>query len=115
MLLAEMPQMLREMLTRLIQVEGDLEPFDENGGRSEVLAKVLELQPDVLLLGSGEGDLADFEPRLFRAQPWLKILAIEPSGRRLFLRQLQPQRTQIGEASPERLIELIRSTASSGF
>jgi hypothetical protein len=108
-LLAEMAPMLQEMLSRLLSVEPDLEPFAEDGDRRQVLRQVRRLQPDVLLLGSGDETLGDFEPSLFQAHPWLKILAIEPTGRQFFLHELRPHRSPLGEVSPQRLLDVIRT------
>lgn len=99
-------------------------------GLSPMLVEILEATlgklPEVDLVGSGPGaqppDLLIARAGSLREQdvvdllydrPRLRVLSLEDRGRRASLIALSPERTDLGELSPGRLVDLVRDRMAS--
>ena len=103
-------QIVSEVLTRPgIHDEGS---YTGSDGYEEVA----RLGPDVVIVGleadrPGDDGLPPECRRLLRGHPWTKVLSVTHDGRIAVLYELLPRRTALGEASPQNILETIRSVA----
>ena len=83
--------------------------FGGEEGREEAAA----LDPDVVIVGL-EDDTPDDEGlppecrRLLSRNPWARVLSLAHDGRRAVLHELHPRRTDLGQASPQKLLDTVR-------
>jgi hypothetical protein len=84
--------------------QSDMEIVLESGGMSGLPA-LAAAEPDVIILGQDEPSLA---AGLLEALPNVKVLAVALNGREAVLYELRPQRVELGEISPQKLVSVIR-------
>jgi hypothetical protein len=63
--------------------------------------------PDVIVTGADDADPVSVY-RLLEANPTLRVLTVSPDGRGAFLSEVGPNRVSLGEASPQKLLTVIR-------
>ena len=73
----------------------------------ELVDDVLRTEPDVLIVGLDEYEPGDVYLDLLERRPRLRILALSGHGREAILWELRPQRTALGEISPETLLAAV--------
>lgn len=83
--------------------------FAGERGREQAAA----LRPDVVILGldddtPDDGGLPSECRRLLSRHPWARVLSLAHDGRRAVLHELHPQRTDLGQASPQKLLDTVR-------
>src|SRR5262249_53645779 len=102
-----MSRMLREIVLETISAAPDLEVAREYE-RPVDLTKVVERdRPDLVVAGADGLEEGEIERALDDA-PRLKVLGLADDGRQLLLYELAPQRFELGQASPQRLLEVLR-------
>jgi len=62
-----------------------------------------------IIWGLDEADMPDLWPRLLDTRPRTTVIAVDRDGREAFLWRMELRRTPIGEVSPARLVEAIRT------
>jgi DNA-binding NarL/FixJ family response regulator len=112
-LLVEMPRMLCDIITDVVASQSDMIVVGELPGRAGLLAAADRTRADVIVFGLGDADLPDDCAPLFEAHPHIRLLGVAADGRRAFLYELRPQRTPLGEVSPQALLDAIRLAARS--
>lgn len=75
----------------------------------EILALDGESAPDVLVLGTGNGEINGVCKQLLARYPQARIVAVGADGRGVLLYDLRPHKTTVDEVSSEELLEVIRS------
>jgi DNA-binding NarL/FixJ family response regulator len=113
-LVRELPGMLRDIVTRLLAAEDDLEVVGE-GDRGDLSSALAQFGADVVVLGCDDPEAPELGQRVLRAHPLLKVLAVATECRQAVLHELRPHRTVLGELTPESLLAAIRSAAGSGL
>jgi hypothetical protein len=103
--------MLREIVLETISSAPDLEVAREYERPVELSTAIRRDRPDVLVAGADVLDDGEIERALDEA-PRLKVLGLADDGRQLLLYELAPQRFELGQASPQRLLELLRGGRS---
>jgi DNA-binding NarL/FixJ family response regulator len=82
-------------------------------GRTSLLADLpnlaRETDPDVVIVGLHDGDLPPECRELLLERPRVKVLALEESAGHARLYELRPERVEIGEVSPDEVVETIRA------
>ncbi len=101
--------MLCDIIAHAIASESDMEVVGEVAGRAHLGATAQATEADVVILQLDSLELPTECGALFDARPRIKLLGVAADGRRTFLYDLQPQRTALGEVSPQRLVEAIRA------
>ena len=109
-LLVEMPRMLCDILADVLSAEPDMEVVGVLSSRGKLRATVAETRADVVVLALGDSRLPKDCERLLRAHPRLRVLGVTSEGRRGFLFGLRPLKASLGELSPQRLVNAIRTT-----
>jgi DNA-binding NarL/FixJ family response regulator len=107
---------LSPILTRIVSqvlAKPDIRAEGSFSGE-EGYEQVARLRPEVVIVGldddtPGEDGLPPKCQRLLSSHPWAKVLSVAHDGRDAVLHELRPRRTVLGEASPENLLETIRS------
>lgn len=110
--LAQMPQMLQEIVRTILSAEPDMEidtsTLSERGmASSEALRSA-----DVVILSEAEARTDAHSAVLF-AHPHLRLVAIN-GGRRASLYELRPHRLPLGEMSPSALVQAVRGQVREG-
>lgn len=111
--LAELPRMLRDIVSDTITRQSDMLVVDELPRRRDRPASGRRRGVDVVITGLEDGRLDERYTQLMQADPRLKVLGITVDGRRAFLFELRPRRILLGDVSPDGLLDAIRSTARS--
>jgi len=105
-----MPRMLSDILADVLSAEPDMEVVGVLSSRGKLRATVAETRADVVVLALGDSRLPKDCERLLRAHPRLRVLGVTSEGRRGFLFGLRPLKASLGELSPQRLVNAIRTT-----
>jgi DNA-binding NarL/FixJ family response regulator len=108
-LLVEMPHMLRDIVKTIVEREGDMEVVGDLGDQKRVIATALDRRADFVIAGLESGELPEVFEELVSLDPEVEVLAVARDGRHSFLYKLEPQLKELGELSPELLLETIRS------
>jgi DNA-binding response OmpR family regulator len=87
--------------------------FDGERGLEQAAA----LRPDVVIVGldddtPDDGGLPPECRRLLTRHPWARVLSLAHDGRRAVLHELHPRRTDLGQASPQKLLDTVRGARS---
>ena len=107
-LIRDAPTMLRDILEQAISSEHDMEVIPE---------PVVPLQapverrssPDVVVVGVGDTEPAERARGLLDRWPGSHVLAITARGHRVLRYELLPRGVDLGEMSPNQLVQAIRS------
>jgi len=105
-----MPRMLCDILADVLSAESDMEVVGVLSSRSKLRATVAETRADVVVLALGDSRLPEDCGRLLHAHPRIRVLGVTSDGRRGFLFGLRPLKVSLGELSPQRLVNAIRTT-----
>jgi DNA-binding NarL/FixJ family response regulator len=103
-----MPRMLRDIIEDTVSDQTDMQVVACLEDRQQMLSRVTETDAEVVVLGMSDGDLPDESLHVFEAHPHLRLFGVTADGRRAFLYELRPQRSALGEISPQGLVEAIR-------
>jgi len=112
-LLVEMPRMLCDIITDVVGSQPDMVVVGELPERADLIPAVDRTQADVVVLGLRDSELPDDCTPLFDAHPRSRLLGVAADGRRAFLYEMRPQRTPLGEVSPQGLLDAIRLATRS--
>lgn len=109
-MLVGLPQMLADIVGRVLAGAPDLEVTRWVNGLEQLMDIPADERPDVVVTGLGPSQRIESFASLLRAQPNLRILALEGDGRHAVMYELQPHAVPLGDVSAEGLIDAIRST-----
>ena len=108
-LLANMSQMLRGIITDIVSSDPQCEIVAETAGQKGLSDKLNETHADVVILAaSGTDHDSDQFGAVLALHPAIRIIAITSGGDRAFLYDLQPHVTPIDELSPAGLLSAIK-------
>jgi len=108
-LIREGPPMLRGILERAIAGAPDMEAVPESRVRMAEPAGGEPPQPDVVIVSAPGSEPAQGVSALLNRWPGSQVLMLTAHGRKAVMYQLVPQGTDMGEISPDQLVEAIRS------
>jgi hypothetical protein len=74
-----------------------------------VVDRVNEVRADVVIFATETGGIPPPLRATFTARPQTKVLTIRDDGRDASLFELRPHETQLGQVSPETLLEAVRT------
>ncbi len=102
--------MLRDIITEHLRRAADIELIGELANGDSLLSTASSDPPDVAIVAWGGTEGAGDYSLLFHACPQIKVLAVTQQGREVFLHELRPHVTALGELSPQQLIDVIRAS-----
>jgi DNA-binding NarL/FixJ family response regulator len=106
--LAEMPKVLRSIVSRALDREHDMSVIAENVPPERLQSFARESRADVVVVRGYEAlASSDYRSLLF-ACPHVKIVAISSSGHDATLSELRIARSTLMDVSPGSLVEVIR-------
>ena len=104
-LVLDMPRLMREIVEGTISKQLDMDLVTP--GQSTM--RVEPVEPDIAVVGTREPGDAARPNALLRQWPRSHVVMLALSGRDAALYSLRPHKTPLGEVSPTRLIEIMRS------
>ncbi len=105
--------MLNDIIGSVLEADGDIEVVGEASDPSQLLELLRRRHPDVAILGLDDSGLSRFGWELFAADPLLRVLGVFGEGRQSNAYELRPNRTPLGELSPEELTAAVRRLADA--
>jgi len=105
--------MLCDIIEHAVKNESDMVVVGELTDRSYLATTARATEADVIILQLDDSELPAECGALFDARPRIRLLGVAGDGRRTFLYDLRPQRTALGEVSPQRLVDAIRAAVPS--
>ena len=108
--------MLRDILERAITNAPDMEAVLEPPGPTpepverQPPSPLSPWSPDVVIVGVRESGPAEDASALLERWPGSQVLMITAHGRKAVMYRMVPQETDMGEISPDQLVEAIRSS-----
>ena len=112
-LLLEMTGLAADLVRHAVEEHSDLEIVASVPALDRLDATASAAEADIVITQykpAGAG-LSRFD-RLLRARPAVRVLAIEDDGRRASMYALAPRSTDLGDLTPETLVEFIRAPRS---
>jgi len=104
-LLADLPRLLREIVTDALVAQTDMEVVGSVTGRPSLDRAVEEAQIDVIVIGRDDPNLAT---ALLKQRPPVAVIAVTGDARETGLYELRLRRVGLPEISPAQLVETIR-------
>ena len=109
-LIRDGPTMLRDILERAITNAPDMEAVLEPPGPTQEPVDRQQSAPDVVIVGVRESEPVEDPSALLQRWPGSQVLMITAHGRKAVMYRMVPQETDMGEISPDQLVEAIRSS-----
>jgi DNA-binding NarL/FixJ family response regulator len=109
-LIRDAPTMLRDILEQVISNEHDMEVIPEPVVPMQGLLE-RPPSPDVVVVGAGDSEPAARARGLLVRWPGSHVLMITARGHRVLRYELLPRGIDLGEMSPDQLVQAIRSAA----
>jgi len=106
-----MPQMLREIVRRHLARDGRFEIVGEYTKHVSIDFAVDRSRADYVIVGDDVFDSCSVRRRVFEEGPQVRVLAVRPDGGQTTLHQLRPEEVELGELSPERLVDVMAGAA----
>ena len=112
-MLADLPQLVADMLERAVEAQSDMVVV----GRvhtSSALSQVTSISPpDVVIVGLSDSELSTQFLDLFAENVGLTVLGVQKRRGVAHLYQLRPHHVELGEVAPEELVSEIRTAAET--
>jgi len=109
-LIRDGPTMLRDILERAIASAPDMEVVPEPPAPTREPVEQQSPRPDVVVIGVRNSEPAEGASALLDRWPSSQVFMITAHGRKAVMYQLEPRSTDMGEISPDQLVEAIRSS-----
>jgi DNA-binding NarL/FixJ family response regulator len=107
--MAEIPRMTRDIVRETVANEPDMILVGEYSERAAFLESLAADGADVVIFGTSEPGDSALPRQFFLTSPHIKVLMLAISGRSAVMYELRPHTTTLGDVSPQRLLEAIRS------
>jgi len=107
--LCGLPRLLADILRATIADHPDLELAGELVGHESPWDDPRTQTADVVLHGSGNGADQETARALLYATPRSRVFQLTASGADTYVYELRPERTFLGELSPQELVDAIKS------
>jgi hypothetical protein len=109
-----MPQMLREIVRSHLAVDERFDIVGEYTQHVSIDLAVDRSMADYVIVGDDVFESCAVRRRVLEEGPQVRVLAIRPDGRQTTLHQLRPEQVDLGELSPERLVEVMAGATPRG-
>ena len=110
-LLIDMPQMLREIIRRRLAHDGRFEIVGEYTRHVSIDFAVDRSRADFVIVGDDVFESGLVRRRVLEEGPQVRVLAVRPDGGQTTLHRLRPEQIELGELSPECLVEVMAGRA----
>jgi DNA-binding NarL/FixJ family response regulator len=104
-----MPQLLRDLLTEMLDAEPDIEVVTSLHADTDLTADVWRAKADVLIVQLATEAEQALCASLLGSLPHLKVVAISPTATGATMYQLRPACELVGALTSERLLAVVRN------
>jgi DNA-binding NarL/FixJ family response regulator len=108
-LLCGLSRLVGEMVERAVARTHDLGVVGCADSLDELLALARKTGPDVVIVGLHHAEIPRSCLDLLLERPRVKVLGIEEQEGRAQLYELRPEQVELGEVSPEEVVDTIRA------
>ena len=108
-LIRDGPTMLRDILERAIAGAPDMEAVAESPVPTQEPVGQQPAQPDVVIVGVRDSEPTADASALLSRWPGSQVFMLTAHGRKAVMYQLVPHETDMGEMSPDQLVDAIRA------
>jgi DNA-binding NarL/FixJ family response regulator len=105
--------MLCDIISSTLRSQPDMDVVGEPCDGVDVITAARQTHADVVVIGLSDSELPADCAKLFDLHRRIPVLGVAGDGRRAFLYELRPQRTPLGELSPQELVNAVRAAAPS--
>lgn len=109
---AELPRILNDIIGSVLEANDDIRVVGRADNHSELRELTHRFRPDVVIMGLDEPGVAGVGWEVYAGDPLLRVLGVAGEGRQIFVYELRPHRTALGELSPEDLTATVRRLAN---
>jgi chemotaxis response regulator CheB len=106
------PAMLRDLIKRLAVGRVELDVVAEFNVRRALARRLTTIRPDLVVIGLRRNETDAVIRTLLARMPATKFIGFSSNGRTTLGYELRLYQTELGDASPDVLIDFIRSCAS---
>ncbi len=104
-----MSRLAGEMVERAVVHSHDMDVVGRTSSLDELVDLARATDPDVVIVGLHDDELPPACLELLLERPRVKVLAIEERAGRARLYELRPEQVEIGEVSPDEVVDTIRA------
>jgi DNA-binding NarL/FixJ family response regulator len=108
-LLAQLPQMLRDLVSEIVGRESDMEIVGEVSEGAQLVAVAHATDAEFVIADLGDAELPSPYRELLDERPRMKVLGLEGDGRLGVLYELVPRKMALGELTARNLVTVIRT------
>lgn len=112
-LLANRPQMMRELVRDMINRQNDMEVVGEVFNPVDLLVAVRESEADTVILALRDSPEVGLCSHLLSEYPNLTIVGLTSHGKNAFIEQLCPRRMEIVDPSEKSILSVLRQAVRS--
>ena len=112
-LMAEMPRMMRDIVTAIVSSEGDMSVVGFCDDKSDVLAETRRTGANIVMFELLAEDLAPPYVELMYAKPRTRLVGVRVDGGSAQCYELRPSRHEVLDVSGNGLLDLIRHCGES--
>jgi DNA-binding NarL/FixJ family response regulator len=105
--------MLCDIVRETVQHQSDMTVVGEFGPGAAFQAATKQIGADVVIVGTTTPDDITIPGQLLAVLPRARVLALAVGGRSAVMYELRPHRTELGEVSPQVLVDAIRGATRS--
>jgi DNA-binding NarL/FixJ family response regulator len=114
-LIGNLPGVLAEVVSRLLESEADIEVVGRSRDDSTLLDDARGSRPHVVILSLADAELPRVGEALLSNEPRLRVLGVVADDGRGFLYEMRPHRSPLGDLSPSALVTALRSAAATDW
>jgi DNA-binding NarL/FixJ family response regulator len=108
-LLCDLSRLVGDMVERAVAQTDDMGVVGRADSLDELLELARETDPDVVIVGLYDAELPRACLDLLLERPRVKVIGLEELEGRAQLYELRPEQVEIGEVSPEDVVDTIRA------
>jgi chemotaxis response regulator CheB len=108
-LLVDLSRLVGEMVERAVARTHDMGVVGRAASLGELYDVAQTTDPDVVIVGLHDAELPQACLDLLLERPRMKVLGIEEHGGHAQLYELRPEQVEIGEISPDEVVDTIRA------
>jgi DNA-binding NarL/FixJ family response regulator len=105
--------MLCDIIEDVVTREPDMAVVGRLSSREELGSVVAKTGAQVVVLGLSDSGVPDDCRALLRSHPQTRVLGVASAGRQGVLYELRPIEAPLGELSPDRLVQAIRTAEAT--
>jgi DNA-binding NarL/FixJ family response regulator len=113
--LADLPQLVADMLERAVAAESDMVVVDRLHTPAALAQITSSPPPDVVVVGMTDDELSTQFLDLLAENAGLTVLGVQKRRGVAHLYQLRPYHAELGEVAPEDLVSEIRTAAETSL